>query len=88
MKNHGCRLLCLASLMAAAALQTGCTLMNATFPWLARKEQWEPEEVEDKWSFVGREGRGNRALEDEHDPLKPFLMSPQAQAIERNMGYK
>ncbi len=42
----------------------------------------------DRWSFVGKEARGNRALEDEHDPLKPWLMSDEARAIERNLGYK
>lgn len=54
-----------------------------------RGDQWEPDPSEgDKWSQVGKEGRGNRPLEDENDPLKPFLMSDQARQIERNLGYK
>ena len=51
-------------------------------------KQFEPEEEEDKWAIAGKMGRGNRALEDEHDPLKPMLMSKEAQNIERNLGYK
>jgi hypothetical protein len=53
-------------------------------------KQSEPkiDEPGDKWGYVGKEARGSRPLEDEHDPFKPFLMSDQARAIERNLGYK
>lgn len=52
--------------------------------------QHEPkmEEEPDRWGFVGKEGRGSRALEDEKDPLKPWLMSKPARDIERSLGYK
>lgn len=53
-------------------------------------KQHEPkiEEEPDRWALAGKEGRGTRPLDDEHDPLKPFLMSKQARDIETNLGYK
>jgi hypothetical protein len=57
-------------------------------PYFSKQEQWEPEVEEDKWSYAGKAGRGNRQLEDENDPLKSVLMSKEAQDIERNLGYK
>ena len=44
------------------------------------------EESNDQWAFVGIEGRGDRPLEKENDPFKPFLMSEKARSIERNLG--
>ncbi|RMG37357.1 MAG: hypothetical protein D6725_08995 [Planctomycetota bacterium] len=44
------------------------------------------EEVEDGWSFVGKEARGNQPIEHENDPFKRYLMSPKARSIERNLG--
>ncbi len=68
---------------------SGCSVFNKSRGWGdGPPSQSEPAFEEDKWSSVGKEGRGNRPLEDEHDPLKPFLMSPQARQIERNLGYK
>ena len=57
-------------------------------PYFSKQAQFEPEPEEDKWSSVGKDGRGNRQLEDENDPLKPMLMSKEAQDIERNLGYR
>ena len=53
-------------------------------------EQWEPEieESESKWDFVGKEARGNRALENDRDPLNKWLRSDKAAEIERNLGYE
>ena len=45
-------------------------------------------EEEDKWSFVGKEGRGDRPLDDEGDPWKKFLLTRKARDIERNLGIK
>lgn len=78
---------------------SGCLLGSAagcqTFGKSANWDGGPPKQSEpdvpkepDKWGSVGREGRGNRALEDENDPLKPLLMSDKARDIERNLGYK
>lgn len=40
----------------------------------------------DQWSFVGKEARGDRPVQAENDPLKPYLMSKKARHIERNLG--
>jgi hypothetical protein len=37
---------------------------------------------------VGKEGRGNREMEDERDPFNKWLRSPKAAAIENNLGIK
>lgn len=44
-----------------------------------------PDMRQDKWGFVGKEGRGNRQMEKE-DPLDKLLWSKQARDINRNMG--
>ena len=78
----------LGGLCAACGL-TGCAVFNKSGGWGdGPPPQSEPDVEDDKWGFVGKQGRGTRPLEDENDPLKPFLMSPQARDIERNLGYK
>ena len=71
-------------------LSPGCSSfgMKNGVPYFSKQEQWEPDVKVDKWSSVGKDGRGNRQLEDERDPLKSMLMSTEAQNIERNLGYK
>ena len=81
--------LLLCSMTLYCGLMSGCSSIGIKngVPYFSKQEQWEPE-VEDKWSSVGKIGRGNRALEDERDPFKGVLMSTEAQNIERNLGYK
>lgn len=83
---------CLLFLLALTGVTTGCTTFGKSSRWAGDgpPKQSEPDVdgLEDKWGFVGKEARGNRALEDEKDPFKPFLMSKEAQQIERNLGYK
>ena len=72
-------------------LLPGCAsvgIKNGVPYFSKHQEQYEPPVEEDKWASVGKQGRGNRQLEDERDPLKPMLMSKEAQDIERNLGYK
>lgn len=57
-------------------------------PYFSKQDQFDPDEEADKWASVGKEGRGNRKLEDERDPFKKMLMSKEAQDIERNLGYQ
>lgn len=79
-----------ASLVVICGLLPGCSTFGIKngVPYFSKQEQWEPPQEEDKWSSVRKEGRGNRQLEDEHDPFKGMLMSKEAQDIERNLGYK
>ena len=77
-----------ASLLACLGM-TGCAgfgLRGGEF--VSKQHEPDVEEEPDRWGLVGKEGRGSRPLEDEHDPLKPFLMSKQARDIETNLGYK
>lgn len=78
--------------LMAASLSIGCASFGIKdgVPYFSKADQqFEPEESEeDQWAIAGKLGRGNRPLSDEHDPLKPILMSPQAQSIERNLGYR
>ena len=78
------------SLLLFSVLLPGCASFGIKngIPYFSKQEQWEPEVEEDKWSSVGKIGRGNRPLEDERDPFKKMLMSKDAQDIERNLGYK
>lgn len=47
----------------------------------------EPDDPEDEWSFVGDEGRADQEREQDPDPWwQQHFMSPQARAIERNLG--
>ena len=87
---------------AGHALLLGCTLLGLTLVGCTMTEMkralyYDPEAKEenamngvesDKWGFVGQQGRGSKALEDERDPLKNLLMSKEARDIERNLGYK
>ncbi len=74
----------------SVSLLPGCASMGIKngIPYFSKQGQWEPEIEEDKWASVGKTGRGGRELDDEHDFLKPMLMSKEAQDIERNLGYK
>ncbi len=78
------------SLVLIGGLLPGCSTIGIKngIPYFAKQEQWEPDVEEDKWSYVGKSARGNRPLENENDPLKGALMSKEAQAIERNLGYR
>lgn len=84
--------LILSLFLMATSVSVGCASLGIKngVPYFSKAEkQFEPEESEeDQWAIAGKLGRGNRALDDEHDPLKPILMSTEAQAIERNLGYK
>lgn len=67
---------------------TGCSMLGNKGSLAAGQHEPKMEEEPDRWAMVGKEGRGNRPLEDEHDPLKPLLMSKQARDIENSLGYK
>jgi len=78
------------SLLFVGVFLPGCSTIGIKngVPYFTKNDQFEPPEEEDKWASVGKIGRGNRQLEDERDPLKPILMSKEAQDIERNLGYQ
>jgi hypothetical protein len=77
----------LGCLVACLSL-TGCASFGGGGGFLSKQHEPKIEEEPDRWAIAGKEGRGNRPLEDEHDPFKPFLMSKQARDIERNLGYQ
>ncbi len=76
--------------------QSGCAMIGSTrnvasTMWHSFKPnptdyRDSTDEINDQWSSVGREGRGDRPLEQESDPLKAWLMSSKARNIERNLG--
>jgi hypothetical protein len=75
--------------LCATVLLSGCAMMDSGRNWLTgkRNDQSEPDLAEDKWAFVGKEGRGSRRMEKE-DPLDRLLWSPQARDINRNVGFE
>jgi hypothetical protein len=76
-------LLCLASLAGSLA---GCSAFGGRSVF-NRDKQWEPElESEDKWGDVGKEGRGNRRVEKNRDPIDKLLWSDQARQINESLG--
>lgn len=74
--------------LVASFGMTGCSMLGGKDNLASGQHEPKIEEEPDRWAMVGREGRGNRPLEDEHDPLKPLLMSKQARDIENSLGYK
>ncbi len=74
--------------LSLLVVATGCATFTKTTGWGDGPPPQSEPDLDDKWEFVGKEGRGPRPLDDEQDPLKPFLMSPTARSIERNLGYK
>jgi hypothetical protein len=46
---------------------------------------WNEEEG-DGWEFVGKEGRGHQAMQQENDALIKKMQSAKARSIERNLG--
>jgi hypothetical protein len=65
----------------------GCALTDTGRNWLTgvRSDQTEPDLGEDKWAFVGKEGRGGRPTE-KADWFDKYLSSPQAREINRNFN--
>ena len=86
----------LAFALTAMVLVTGCTLIESskkatreTMRTLRPKPADYRDGTEDdgeEWAWVGKEARGDRPMESENDPFKPYLMSPKARSIERNLG--
>lgn len=85
------RVCLLSASLSGAVWFSGCAMMNGGPSWLTGKnsDQSEPEieAVEDKWSFVGKEGRGGRVA-DKTDWLDRVLWSDKARDINRNLGFE
>ncbi len=75
--------------LAGVLAMNGCAMMNSGKNWFTGKSADDPsvEDVEDKWAFVGKEGRGGRTVE-KGDWLDQVLWSEKAQQINRNLGYE
>ena len=85
------RLLLSAVLVAAISIQPGCAVLE---PVRSSMKMFMPNsngyrdttgEDDDGWSFVGTEGRGDRAME-KPDPMDRVMMSPKARSIDRNFN--
>ncbi len=87
MVNIVYKLGCMACLVICLSV-TGCSMLGGKDNLASGQHEPKIDEEPDRWAMVGKEGRGNRPLEDEHDPLKPLLMSKQARDIENSLGYK
>ena len=61
-------------------------LMDKSSDTAATSASKEKTKDEDDWNDVGRLARGDKMIEDDHDPLKKWLVSPKAQDIERSLG--
>ena len=76
------------SLVAGLASLICCNLMGCSLMQKAYKHQENAiTEYHDDWKTAGTEGRGEMPREKETDKLTPLLQSPQARAIEKNLGF-
>ena len=74
--------------LSATLFSSGCAMLNNVKNVLTgQTDPSDPNVAEDKWAFVGKEGRGNRKMEKE-DPLDRLLWSQQARDINRNTGFQ
>ena len=74
--------------IAATALVAGCTAFDRQ-PIADADEAGEKTakaEVGSEWDFVGKEGRGNRPLQQDPDPWWRHLQDPRSTSVERNLG--
>lgn len=62
---------------------SGCSMIQRFHKYQANGIK----EYHDDWKIVGEEGRGELPREKETDWLTPFTESPQARAINKNLGY-
>lgn len=62
---------------------TGCSLFQRVYNY----QETQIKEYHDDWKSVGEEARGEMPRQKETDGLTPLLQSPEARAIEKNLGY-
>ncbi len=62
---------------------SGCSMFQRAYNHQANAIK----EHHDDYKIVGEEGRAEMPREKETDGLTPLLQSPQARAIEKNLGY-
>jgi hypothetical protein len=65
----------------------GCTLDEVVKNGTKGYSDSNDADMHDSWDVVRKEGRGGDPVEHEWDKLTPIVSSPQAQAIEKNLGY-
>jgi hypothetical protein len=75
-------------LVAGLACLSCCSLLGcSTMKSMYKHQEDAISEYHDDWKSAGTEGRGEMPREKETDKLTPLLQSPQARAIEKNLGY-
>lgn len=72
---------CLACLFVSGLL--GCSMFQRAY----KHQDTAIKEYHDDWKIVGEEGRGELPRAKETDKLTPLLQSPEARAIEKNLGF-
>ena len=77
------RLVLVSAVCLAACSLTGCSMMQQAY----KHQSDQMYDYHDDWKQVGSEGRAELPREQESDKLSPLLQSPQARAIEKNLGY-
>ena len=81
-----------AVLMLSAILSvTGCAVLPKGALWksLSHRHETKNEEVSEadqRWRFVGTQGRGHRPMEQDRDPISNWLTTDKAKEIDRNLG--
>jgi hypothetical protein len=76
MRRSALALLCLSSL-----LFPGCKMLDPDSKLNPNRGDYH-----DEYDAVGKEGRGNTEREKQVDPVGGWLYSPEARAINRNLG--
>jgi hypothetical protein len=75
------RFVFLVILVLMMPMAAGCAVFNPNSRWNVNRGEYH-----DDADLVGREGRGDQAVEKAPDGMGSWLYSPKARAINRNLG--
>ncbi len=77
-----------ATLSLLILTSTGCSSFTGKPMWSPFKSKANDDTTlkNDEWGWVGQQGRGDRPMEYENDPLKKWLFDKRSLDIERNLG--
>lgn len=78
-----------ATLSLLILTSTGCSSFTGKPLWSPFKSKAAKDDdtvLKDEWGWVGEQGRGDRPMEYENDPLKKLLFDKRSLDIERNLG--
>ncbi len=76
------------SFVAGLACLYCCSLMGCSLLKRAHNyQETAQKEYHDEWQTAGQEGRGGMTRQKETDKLTPWLESPEARSINKNLGF-